>query len=352
VIRRIAADDPRWAAYVAAHPAATAYHLPGWIPVLRRAYRFGDASLALERADGTLAGVLPLMARRGRLTGGRLRSLPVVGSGGPLAGSVEDEASLVAAAAELGQAEGLVTWIRSRTPGLDALAPAVRSTATPPSWVLAVPDDPAGWLRARPARLRRGIRRAAKDGVTVEPATSEDELRAFYALYVETMRRHRFAPRAWAQLAGAREHLGDAFVLLLARRAGRVIAGGVFHVVGTSVELLYNASDPAALDHRPNHALYAHVVEDAAARGLRAFDFGVAWPGSSLAEFKAQWGAVETPEYLYTDGPGPAPVPAGEALPAAPAGDPGVKDRLVDAAWDRVPPRLLATGSAFALRNL
>src|SRR4051812_50192019 len=91
--------DARWDRYVEGHERGRVYHLSAWARILRSAYGYRPAALALEES-GELHGVLPLMASRGIVSGRRLRSLPSVPPAGPLAGSREDEAELLRPACE------------------------------------------------------------------------------------------------------------------------------------------------------------------------------------------------------------------------------------------------------------
>jgi hypothetical protein len=353
VIRTIAANDPRWAEYVRSHEGATAYHLPEWAEILHTAYRWQPASLGLER-DGRLAGVLPLVAKRGRLTGGRLRSLPVGPTAGPLGDTPEDEAALLTAAAQLADQRDLTLVVETRRLDLDKLATGIRATKTMPTWILDVPDDLDAWQRERPRRLIRGIKRAQKHGVTVRPGTGDADLERFYELYLATMRRHRSPPRSLLQLREARRLLGDEgiFRLFVAEHEGRIVAGGVWHAFNGIVELLYNASDHEALDHRPNHALYRDVVGWAKENGFARVDFGLAWPEDPLAEFKRQWGAVEVREVAYVQGEPTAQDDDGQEVVNTIGERIETLRKGVDKAWERAPLPLTAAVSTFALRYL
>ena len=86
-------------------------------------------------------------------------------------------------------------------------------------------------------------------------------------MYVRTMKKHRSLPRSLRQLRLTQELLGESFKLFVVSQQGRDVAGGVYHVFGDTVELVYNGSDEDALPLRPNHALYWNVMEWAAARG-------------------------------------------------------------------------------------
>src|SRR5205814_6365570 len=55
------ASDRRWDEFIALH-AGSVYHSSAWLEVVRRTYGYRLLALASERADGTLAGVLPLFA--------------------------------------------------------------------------------------------------------------------------------------------------------------------------------------------------------------------------------------------------------------------------------------------------
>ena len=61
--------DPRWDAYVRAHPRWTVYQLGAWAEILRRAYRFDPRYLALEDDGGALRGVLPAAPQEGPRVG-------------------------------------------------------------------------------------------------------------------------------------------------------------------------------------------------------------------------------------------------------------------------------------------
>ena len=135
-----------------------------------------------------------------------------------------------------------------------------------------VPDDldalRAGW-RKTSNNLFRSLKKADKAGLEFREGTSAGDLRSFHRMYVRTMKKHRSLPRSLRQLRLAQELLGEAFKVFIVSHGGRDVAGGVYHVFGDTVELVYNGSDEDALALRPNHALYWNVMQWAAARGLQ-----------------------------------------------------------------------------------
>jgi hypothetical protein len=126
----------------------------------------------------------------------------------------------------------------------------------------------------------------------------------------------------------------------------------MFLSVGDSIELLYGGSDPRVNDVRPMHAVYWHAIEWAIANGKTAIDWGTAPVGSSLANFKRQWGAEPVNSFRYTYIPGGGASSAGTNDPAqqqtsAPH-DPGARGT----AWDRIPVDALGVAATVGHRLL
>ena len=356
-VRAVSVDpraDSRWDAYVRAHPRWTVYQLGAWAEILPAAYRFEPRYLALEDEAGALRGVLPLLYKKGLISDARLRSLPVFPAGGPLGDSHADEVALIEAAREAAAAAGVGALAVISPADYTADLEAFTADQLPPRWVVEVGDDPdalrAGW-RKTSNNLFRSLRKADKAGFSFREATADADLRRFYRLYLRTMRKHRTLPRSLRQLRLTRDLLGPGeFRLFVVEREGRLAAGGVFHVWADTAELIYNGSEDALLDLRPNHALYWGVIEWCAARGHPLFDFGEASPATSLGRFKSQW-ADPVPNHRYTWRASGGPSRA-ESMAAASysveQGDEGLLARL----WRHTPVRLTRVGAAMAYRYL
>ena len=350
---RIDPADPRWDAYVRAHPRATLYQLGAWARILGESYRFEPRYLALEDEGGRLHGVLPLLYKNGLVSDARVRSLPVFPAGGPLADTHAQEVALVRAARDtaLGDARALaVISPADYSAELDDFT----TDSLPPRWVLAVPPDPdalrAGW-RKTSNNLFRSLKKADKAGFEFRDAEEPGDLRGFYRLYLRTMRKHRTLPRSMRQLELTRESLAPGeFRLFVVEREGRLAAGGVFHVFGGTVELIYNGSDERLLDLRPNHALYWHVIRWAAEYGHAAFDFGEASPTTSLGRFKSQW-AEPVPNYRYTWRADARPSRA-ESMAAASYELEQGEDTLAAKLWRHAPLPFTRIGATLAYRYL
>ena len=343
--------DPRWDAYVRAHPRWTVYQLGAWAEILRAAYRFEPRYLALADDAGALHGVLPLLHKKGLVSDARVRSLPVFPAGGPLADTRADEVALVEAARDAAATAGAQALAVISPEDYAGVLDGFVADSLPPRWILSAADPEAlraGW-RKTSNNLFRSLKKADKAGFEFREATDDGALRRFYDLYLRTMRKHRTLPRSLRQLRLTRDLLGPGeFRLFVVERDGRLAAGGVFHLFRDTVELIYNGSDDALLDQRPNHALYWGVIEWCAAHGYGAFDFGEASPTTSLGRFKSQW-AEPVANYRYTWRAGSEPSRAESMAAASYAVEQG-EEGIVARVWQRTPVQLTRLGAAVAYR--
>jgi CelD/BcsL family acetyltransferase involved in cellulose biosynthesis len=302
------ADEREWETLLATCPDALVFHHPAWLRALRAAYGYAPVVLGHRDAAGTLDGVLPLVPKRGIITGRRLVSLPHTPVAGPVARDQATATKLAIAALARGRAAGMGVELKTRAGALDrngGLVGAPWST----TYVLSLPEDPEA-LRFGNARNHRRIRwavgKAARDGVAIREAVTEADLRAWYVLYVEAMRAHAVPPRPfrfftalWGQLRPA-----GMVRVLLAERDGRLLSGSVFLLYGGTVFYAYNGRRREDLAHRPNAMIQWQAIHDAARAGFRRYDLGeVEDDQPGLAEFKKGWGAEPEPLFRHLDGP-------------------------------------------------
>ncbi len=289
--------DARWDEFALAQPSACGHHVAGWAEILRDCYGFRPRYLALEHADA-LVGIMPLVYSGRRLSGRRLSSLPTAKSAGPLALERAGEQALLEHASELGRgALASALTVRCEHDQLQGTSVALDGTDCTYRLPASDPDQLLDGYRRTSKNLYRSIRKGEKSQLSIEDTRSAADLRDWYRLYLATIRRHRNFPRRLRQFQASMALLGSTWRLVVVKKHGRVIAGGVFHDIGETVELVYNASDDTFLSERPNHALYWRVLRDAAERG-QGFDFGLA-ASDSLRSFKEQWGAQPIPIYSY-----------------------------------------------------
>jgi lipid II:glycine glycyltransferase (peptidoglycan interpeptide bridge formation enzyme) len=136
---------------------------------------------------------------------------------------------------------------------------------------LAAPPD--ALLAAMSKGHRADIRRAAREGVTVRAGQGEADLGSYYDVMRETATRAGFGIHSRAYYGEAWRLFGEHALLLLAERAGRVVATClVFAWAGTGT-YLYGGSTDEGLRAGANHAVQWEALQWAQARGCRVYDF-------------------------------------------------------------------------------
>jgi lipid II:glycine glycyltransferase (peptidoglycan interpeptide bridge formation enzyme) len=122
---------------------------------------------------------------------------------------------------------------------------------------------------------RRNIKRAVKEGVTVEQAAPA-LLPKFHELYVETARRDGFTPRPLAYFQTMFDALmredPDRIRLYLAHHEGDLVAATTWVRVGAHVWYSYGASSTAKRDVRGSNAIQWQMIADAIAAGADVYD--------------------------------------------------------------------------------
>jgi CelD/BcsL family acetyltransferase involved in cellulose biosynthesis len=290
----LALGDPRWAAFVQSRSSATPFHHPAWAGLLAEGYGFRPFALAMLGADGLPVAGAPFIELHTLTRRRRWISLPFTDECPVLAENPSAEQHFVSALADARDLDAAPIEIRSAL-----TAPGWRSSAAAVLHVLELDPD-LEQVRSRFSRSQvlRNIKRADRENVTVYPASTRDDLRAFYALHARTRRRqgvpvqpYRFFELLWTRMIEA--GLG---AILLATLRERPVAGALFLSWNGTTIYKFGASDPESWPLRPNHALFWTAIQDSVARGDRWFDFGrTDLDNGGLRAFKSSWGAKERP---------------------------------------------------------
>jgi len=143
--------------------------------------------------------------------------------------------------------------------------------------------------------LRKERRRALEDGIEIDWVTgrdlTEDHWDAFFAFYMDTGSRKWGSPyltRAFFSLIG--ETMAEHTLLIMARRAGRTIAGALNFIGGDTLF----GRNWGALEHHPFlhfECCYYQAIDFAIARGLKRVEAG------AQGEHKLLRGYAPAPTY-------------------------------------------------------
>jgi CelD/BcsL family acetyltransferase involved in cellulose biosynthesis len=342
-------SDSRWDEFVAEHPDGHVYQHSAWLRCLAAEYGNPLIGLCTEDEGGRLTGVLPLVATRGMpllrrnaTLGARLASLPRTPLAGPL--TVDRDATvalLEAAVARAGQA-GARLQLKRASADLEGLVAGIGGAPWRDSYVLTLPDDPAA-LRfgnsRNHGRIKWAVNKASKEGVQVRVAGDIADVRAWYPLYVRTMREVVVPPRPLRLFEAMWRELGerDMMRLYLAEQPGAgLLAGSIVIGFGRTAFYAFNGRLRSALPLRPNEVIQWEAIHDAVRRGFERYDLGeVTADRAGLAEFKRKWGADEVRLHRYYHPP-PEHATNGDVARSLQA-DEGAAKRAAVSVWQRLP---------------
>jgi CelD/BcsL family acetyltransferase involved in cellulose biosynthesis len=297
-------DDPRWTRFAAAHPAATAFHLPAWSVAIAQCYRFRAFALAALSPGGEVVAGMPIVAVPRPWAGphaAKWVTLPFTDHCPPLSAAGVDESSwlpLVRAAALAAGVRRI--QVRAAVAGGAQTAVAVRH-------LLPLTGDPdVVYRQFHRSQVQRNIRRAEREGVVVRAAERPTDLtETFYRLHLHTRRRQGVPvqPRRLFELIWRHVIAPGHGTVLVASHEDRPIAAAVFLRHNGTVIYKYGASDSSAWSLRPNHALFWHAIRTACEAGDTVLDWGrTDFENEGLRAFKSAWGAVEQPLHYTTLG--------------------------------------------------
>jgi FemAB-related protein (PEP-CTERM system-associated) len=335
-----AKDIARWDAFVETCAEATFFHRAGWQRVIEESFRQKTWFYYVEQ-DGQIQGVLSLCQINSRLFGHSLGSLPFCVHGGPACLNETARAMLDQAAHQLALELG-VGHLEYRN--------IVAAHPGNPDWHLKdlyvtfrkeIGADDEENMNAIPRKQRAMVRKGIKAGLAGEIDDNVDRMFIAYATSVHRLGTPVFPKKYFALL---KQVFGDDCEVRTIVLEGEIIAAVLSFYFRDEVLPYYGGGMPKARDVAGNDFMYWNLMQFAAARGCRIFDFGRSKLGTGAFDFKKNWGFAPTPlqyEYrLY----GSSQVPDNNPL--------NPKYRLFIKLWQKMPLALANIIGPHIVRNL
>jgi FemAB-related protein (PEP-CTERM system-associated) len=323
-IRTLTPDArPHWDAFVTNHPDGTFFHKSGWQPVLEKSFGHATRYLYMEQ-DGAITGVLPLVHVKSLLFGSALISTAFCVYGGPLAVDAGVETALrEAAVSEMERLRADRVEFRFRRPTGSTWLQAVGRYAT---FRRPIDPDPEKNLLAIPRKQRAVVRKSCSSGLTAECDTKVERLHRVYGESVRNLGSPVFPKRYFRALL---DQFGDQAEILTVLDGGRPVASVLSFFFRDEVLPYYGGGIRSARASGANDFMYWQVMNRAAERGCRVFDFGRSKVGTGAYDFKKNWGFAPEPlVYEFS-------LRAGDSLPDTSPTNPRLQ-RYIDA-WKRLP---------------
>ena len=145
------------------------------------------------------------------------------------------------------------------------------------------------------SEVRRAIRKAQKNGLSVTRAVSREEAKVFNDLYVSSMNRNRTGtkyPLQWFYtLFEMLIEQGKADIFF-AMKEEHYVAGVVIVHSSSTDHYLHNGSADAFLEYRPNDLIVDYIIRDGVEKRRAFLDFMGSDPQDvPLLRFKEKWGS-------------------------------------------------------------
>ncbi|GJM44158.1 MAG: hypothetical protein DHS20C21_10000 [Gemmatimonadota bacterium] len=294
-------EEAAWDAFVRSRPDSSHYHRAGWARVIRNA--FGRRTFyRVARRGAQIEGVLPLVAFAHPLFGRFLVSIPFMNRGGILSGSDEATAALVE------DAKRLVAETRSdfcELRHVERALPELPVREKKISMSLPLHDDLDLLWKDVGSKVRNLVRKAEKADLKARHSQGDQDLDAFYDVFVENMRDLGTPVYSGRFFREVFREFPDDVRMTVVEKDGRVAAAGICVAQGGFTEIHWAASRRDMLRSSPNMLLYWECISTAAREGLTEFCFGRSTEDSGPYRFKKQWGAQPTPlhwEYILAPG--------------------------------------------------
>jgi hypothetical protein len=289
-------EHPDWDAPLTRRPDFSFFHGLAWTKVLVETYGYQP----MWQADGE--ALLPLMEVDSWLTGRRGVALPFTDNCEPLGVSAENVQPLFQQAIELGKSRGWKT-VELRG-GQKVVADAPASLAFY-GHRLDLTIGEQGLFENMDGSIRQGVRKAEKDGVSVEISQTVEAIREFYGLQCQTRQRHGLPPQPFQFFQNIWRHIlsQNQGMVALARHGGETVAGAVYFFLGGRAIYKFGASDFRWQQLRPNNLVMWTAIRWLAQHGCGSLHLGkTSLLNDGLRRFKLNLGAAEERiEYVKFD---------------------------------------------------
>ena len=281
-----------WDELVACHPETTVFHTSSWARVLSSSYGYCPTYFTWME-EGEVVALLPFMVIRSWITKTRGVSLPFTDECVPILPNGLSYLELLRPVIEFAESRSWKTLeFRGRARGMSDLPVAAE--------YLSHEVDLSGGEEKTCSRIldnaQRNVRKAEREGVSVELDRTPAGVKEFYRLNCLTRKEHGLPPQPVRFFENLREHILDKGLgtLLLARYRGKPIAGAIFLHFGQKAIYKYGASDRSYQHLRGNNLVFWVGIRQLCNQKFRTLSFGrTDLHHEGLRQFKLSWGATE-----------------------------------------------------------
>lgn len=298
-------DAEDWNNFVENASRMSLYHMWEWGETLSSTYGYERYYLSAMQEE-RMMGILPLIHVKSRLFGNRLISLPFCEYGGPLVvPELSDREKKQVTMALLEAANRLartldVEYVEMRKPVTEHAEELIEahgytSLRRYVTFRVDLTTDPDELWANMHKSTRKSIRKAIKNCVIAKEIEREEQLKAFYMLYLKDMKRHGSPPHKYALLKKLYNSLqmSGKMRVLLAKHKGRLIGGRIVFCDSKTIFCWNSASDIKYRNLNPNNLLLWETLEWGWKNSYQSLEMGRTRKGTTVYDFKKAWGGEE-----------------------------------------------------------
>jgi hypothetical protein len=296
--------DIRWPELLARHPQASAFHSPEWLRALKDTYGYKPVVFTTT-AEGKLQNGVVFCEVRSWLTGNRLVSLPFSDHCQPLTN--RDDLLTILRSLNGHRKEAKCKYIELR-PALAVDLPEQSGFNVTESFSLHMidlrPQLEQIYRGFHDSCIRRKIKRAEREGLTLEAGNTSDLLGKFRHLQLLTRRRHKLPPQPATWFDNLAHSLGEKLKIYVLSKDG-IPAASILTISYRNVLMYkYGCSDAQFHNLGGMPLLFWKAIQEGKSAGAEFFDLGRSSaedPG--LLAFKGHLGGAASRVNYFRDTP-------------------------------------------------
>ncbi len=290
-------DEKSWNIFTSKHPQGSPYHHYGWKKSVENAYGHSCYYLIAENTNKEITGVLPAVSFKLPFLKGKLCALPFCDLGAGLAIDENVKKQLIKEARNLAAEHKLSSfeYRDSEQQIKDEEQLKLLSKYHKVRMLLELPETSEILMASFKSKLRSQIRKAEKNGLTVELGCTSRLVEEFYDVFTCNMRDLGSPTHSKSWFSEINKSYDNNMVISIVKYQGQAIGAGIVLFNGEKASIPWASTKREFNRLSPNMLLYWSLLEYTTDHGYKSFDFGRSSFGEGTFKFKRQWGAKPVP---------------------------------------------------------
>jgi len=286
-------DEEKWNFFTSRHPQVSPYHHFAWKKAIENAYGHQCNYLIAENTNKEIVGVLPTVSITPPVISGKLCALPFCDLGASLAIDESIEGMLINKARDLAIQQKLPVFEYRASQKYDTSEsinePLSREQKV--RMLLELPESSEALLAGFKAKLRSQIKKAIKNGLTVELGQSDQLIDQFYDVFSHNMKDLGSPTHSKNWFSEIKNNYDKDMVVSIIKYEGQPVGAGIILLNGPIAAIPWASTKREFNRLSPNMLLYWSLLKYATDHGYKTFDFGRSSYEEGTYKFKKQWGA-------------------------------------------------------------